>query len=331
MHHSVARPMSIAMLAVAVVTSSSACAGDSSTTAVMSVDEMRQWEEDVITFRNTASGAWPDVDVVFADYADDAVFYDPGSGDYLVEGQKSIILIHRPMAAFWPDISGKAATAFVSADAAAMLVEVANLWPPWVPEPPDPPPVEFLEVYRFENDLVTAFEVWNTIETFELTGLGCFADSGCVAELEAIANQYVAAWSSGNEEKIAALYADDAVFEDTMFGLEGEGSSAIARLADERIGPKANAKLEVLGLAAQINGPSAPTETQPDQGGIIAVAIHYRWTATIDDDEMTGEGLTTFELGTRMKSSFEPEPDGLITREEVFHDAESLITAGMAP
>jgi hypothetical protein len=123
-------------------------------------------------------------------------------------------------------------------------------------------------------------------------------------------------------------YAEDAQFNDTLFDLNVEGSEGIAALSQERFGPDGVADLEVLGLAAQINGPYVPNETRPNQGGIIAVAIHYRWTTTIGGEPIGGESLTTFELGTRTTSGFEPDPYGLITREEIFHDAESLIAAG---
>jgi hypothetical protein len=320
----------IVTLAVALAVSSSACASESSPTAVMSADEMRAWEQEANAFKDRASAAWPDVDTAFADYVEDAVFYDPGSGDDTVKGRNTITSIHRPMANYFPDMASETMATFISVDAAAFLVEIANLWPPWVYKPPDSPPVEFLEVHRFENGLATAHELWNTVETFELTGQGCFADGGCVTELETIADRYVAAWSSGDEGQIAALYAENAQFDDTMFDLDGEGSNGIAGLSQERFGPDGVADLEVLGLAAQINGPSSPTETRPNQGGIIAVAIHYLWTTSIDGEPITGESLTTFELGTRTTSGFEPDPDGLITREEVFHDAESLIAAGIA-
>jgi hypothetical protein len=327
MRRIITRHRLIVAMVVALAVSSSACAGESSPTAVMSADEMRAWEQEANAFHDKTSAAWPDVDTHFADFAEAAEFYDPGSGDYVVEGQNRIISIHRPMADFFPDMAAVAMATFISADAAAFLVEIANLWPPWVPEPPDPPPVEFLSVYRFEDGLVTAFEVWNTVATFELTGLGCFADGGCVTELEAIADQYVAAWSSGDEGQIAALYAEDAQFDDTMFDLDDEGSDGIAGLSRERFELDGVADLEILDLAAQINGPDAPTETRPNQGGIIAVAIHYRWTTSIDGEPVSGDSLTTFELGTRTTTGFEPDPDGLITREEVFHDAESLIAA----
>jgi hypothetical protein len=194
----------VATLVVALAVSFSACAGESSPTAVMSADEMREWEQEANAFFDKSSAAWPDVDTHFADFAEDAVFYDPGSGDYVVKGQSRIVSIHRPMASYFPDMAAATMATFISADAAAFLVEIANLWPPWVPKPPDPPPVEFLDVYRFDNGLVAALEVWNTVETFELTGLGCFAGGGCVTELETMADQYVAAWLSGDEGQIAA-------------------------------------------------------------------------------------------------------------------------------
>ena len=85
----------------------------------------------------------------------------------------------------------------------------------------------------------------------------------------------------------------------------------------------------MIDLYVQTNGPYAPTEQLPEQGAIIGVGIHYRCNLLVDGKPSTVEGLTTFELGTRMGKSFAPDPNGLITREEVFYDADSLLASGL--
>ncbi|MCL5736140.1 MAG: hypothetical protein M1274_11225 [Actinobacteria bacterium] len=41
--------------------------------------------------------------------------------------------------------------------------------------------------------------------------------------------------------------------------------------------------------------------------------------------------ITTLELGTRQGKSFATDPNGLITREEIFHNADSILAAGLLP
>ena len=82
-------------------------------------------------------------------------------------------------------------------------------------------------------------------------------------------------------------------------------------------------------LYVQTNGPDPPSEQLPVQGAIIAVGIHYRSNMLVDGAAKTVESLTTFELGTRQGSTFAPDPNGLITREEVFYNADSLLVSGL--
>ena len=61
---------------------------------------------------------------------------------------------------------------------------------------------------------------------------GVFAPGkGGSEQLQEIADRYLAAWSSGDKARIAALYGSDAVFSDTMLGLQAQGAAAIAGLA----------------------------------------------------------------------------------------------------
>jgi hypothetical protein len=86
----------------------------------------------------------------------------------------------------------------------------------------------------------------------------------------------------------------------------------------------------VIDLYVQTNdGIDTSTEQPPEQGAIIAVGIHYRYTLVVKGESTTGESLTTFELGTRQRSTFAIDPGGLITREEVFYDADSLVVSGL--
>ena len=63
---------------------------------------------------------------------------------------------------------------------------------------------------------------------------------------------------------------------------------------------------------------------------LLGVTIHYRATVTSDDFEQVQEAVTTLELGHRyvrnLYTHIEPDPDGLIHREVVYHDAGLLVS-----
>jgi hypothetical protein len=151
---------------------------------------------------------------------------------------------------------------------------------------------------------------------------GCFANDGCPKARD-IVDRYVSAWTSGESNRIAALHADDAVFSDSLHGIDAIGSEEISSLADERFGSDQEITLEVVAVYARTNDHHAPTEALPEQGAVIGVAIQHR-VLTHDTAEVIFESLTAFELGARHSDSFDPHPDGLITREEVFHDSATL-------
>lgn len=153
-----------------------------------------------------------------------------------------------------------------------------------------------------------------------MTGFGCFAVDKC-PELQVIVDRYLAVWSSGDEGQVAALYAEEAVFTDSLLGMGAVGPDAIAEFATQRFGPIGDITLEEMGLYAQTDGPDAPTGEQPEMGRIVGVGIHYQWNAVVDGEPAAVDSLTTFYINE----------GGLITREEVFHDPEGFLAAGLAP
>ena len=296
-------------------------------TALLTAAELAQWESDAIAFADRYYEAWSDVDLTFAEFDDDATFYDPTSEDVLVEGKRSIVAMWRPFFAFYPDIEVIRTGMFLSADAAAYPVTLHNLWPPWSPEPPDHPPMETVEVLRFEASLATGLDIWYPEGTLEMTDSGCFAGAGCTDELRALADRYIAAWSSQDQDQIAALYADDAVFIDSMFGLEAQAADAIGALAHERFGSSSDVDLAVVELSAMTKGPTT-MESPPDTGLMVGVSIHYRWTVDVAGVPTVVQSFTTVDLGAR-GTPFELHPDRLITSEVVFHHPGSLVEAGL--
>jgi hypothetical protein len=288
--------------------------------AGLSVAELQQWRGDATAVADVYWGAWPDTAIVER-LADDVAFSMPSDGDF-IEGKSAVGSMLRTFIGYYASAEPSVEAMFLSGDAAAYRIDFpSGLWPPWTAEPPDHPPFVILDVFRFRDTTITDYEVWLEDETLEMAEYGCFAIEGC-PEGQAIVDHYIAAWTSGDIDQIAAIYADDAVFTDSLFGIEAVGPEEIGGLADERFGT-GDVTFEVLNVYGQTNGYRAPTEGSPELGRVIGVGIHYRVSAG-DTGAPLLESLTTFDLGTRQRESFEPDPHGRITREQIFHDPATL-------
>ena len=315
----------------AVTTVAASTTTTTATLVPLSKAEIAQRKTNAVAFADRFYGAWPDVDASFAQFADDATFYDPTDGDFLLEGKQQIVALHRWMFSNFPGFRFNKQAVYLSGGGAAYNGVVENLWPPGLPEPADHPPLEGLDLFRFRDGLVVNWEVWSVPATLEMLSMACFAPGeGGSEQLRAIADRYLAAWSSGDKDRIAALYRDDAVFSDSMRGMQAQGAAAIGDLGDTRFGSGGPLTLEVIDLCVQTNdGLDPSTEQPPEQGAIIAVGIHYRCNLVVEGKPASVESLTTFDLGTRHEKSFDIDPNGLIAREEVFYDADSLLASGL--
>jgi len=297
----------------------------------LSVPEILAWDREAKGFVDRFHADYRDADATFAGFADDATLWDPSNDDFSAEGKADLVSSWQGFADDFPELEMRTAGIYISPDAIAARVDVFHLWP-MEPEPPKHPPIHEIRLFRFEGGLATSFELSYAVETQELLGelcvdqggkdCGCFAPpSPCGSQIRDLVDRYITAWTSGDGRPIAALYADQAGFSDGLQGIEGQGPAAIGGLADERFGT-GEVDCAPLHLYSQTNGKPG--------GELIGVGIHYRCTLGTGTDARTIESLTMLELGTRLHNAFEPDPDGLIVREEVFHDAASLIAASGA-
>ncbi len=314
-----------------ITTTTEAPTTTSETLAPMTAAQISQWNKDATAFADGFAGAFPaDVDAMLADFADDAAFWDPSDGDFLIGGKPGILTMQRDFNEYFANGEQIPKAVYVSGNAVAFPSTFKNMWPPWVPEPTDHPWGVDLEVFRFRDGQVAGWDIWFSAPTLEMYGQGVFAPGkGGPQQLQEIVDRYLAAWASGDGGRIAALYHPDASFSDTVLGLQAQGAAAIAALGEKRFGSGAPVTLEVIDLCAQTNGKYPPYEQKPKDGAIIGVGIHYHCNLVVEGKPTIVESLTTFELGTRMGKYFEPDPNGLITREEVFHDADSLLASGL--
>jgi hypothetical protein len=276
-----------------------------------------------IEFSDAYHRSWPDIDLALERFTNNAVFYDPADGDFIIEG-KAVVPMLRGVAAYMAGVEPVMEEVFVSADGASFRALYGHgYWPPWSVEPADHPPVVGLDVFHFEGDAVTGLDIWFEDGTLGMLGFGCFAANGC-PQLATIVDGYVTAWTSGDPSQIAALYDDNTAFTDSLLQIDAVGPEEISGIAEARFG-EGDVTLEVVEIYAQTNGPDVPTDTDSEIGEVIAVGLHYRISSQ-SADFTSFESLTTFEFGTRQANGFTPHPEGLITHEEVFHKSDSLAT-----
>jgi len=289
-------------------------------TAVMSAAELTRWEDTALGFANRFNANFADAEAVFSEFSDDMVIYDPGNGDTF-EGRAAAVEAWSGFARGWPNVEAQTTGVYLSVDAAAALTDVFNLV-----DMPDGGPLHEIRLYRFEDDRATVFELWYRVE-----GRGCPWVDVCRVEPADLAQRYLSAWSSGDVVRIGALYVEDAAFADSLLGIDAAGRAAIAGLGDERFGSNGDPACTLLDLYAQNYGGADPTPADPDRGQVIAVAIQFRCSLAGDPGAAT-DHITVLRLGTRQADGrFVLDPSGRILREEVFHDTDSLIAAGVAP
>jgi len=311
----------VGSLMLVVILIAAACAGDveddSAPTIAMASSELQAWETASVAFFDRSHEAYPDLDRVFAEYAADAVFYDPTFGDYFI-GPEQIVRGWAQMPGAFPDLDTDIQSAFLATDGAAIVAEWVNLW--LGEKPPELPWPAGLEVFRFRGDEIAESEIWYTIETLEGPMHSC---AGCAVDLRSLADSYVARWSSRDAGEIAALYSEDAIVLDSMFAIEADGAVEIGELAAVRYGSgdaiaRAGEPFGML-LDARLIG----ADSGAAAGDIVGVGVQFSWSAA--KGAPTVDSLALLYFGRVNDGVYEAHPANLIVEESVFHDPTSLM------
>jgi hypothetical protein len=312
---------SMFVVAIAVMTACSSTATSGMPTPALTEAEIESQARDASSFAKEHLEAWPDIDAFVADYTADYAFADPTWRDFRVgsDNVRSMLVAWESMTDYTIDVTAS----YISAKGAAFEETWPGLQPP-MQLPPDPPVASGLTVYTFNDGDVASQDLWYRVEDNIAYGIGCFAVNDCEA-LQNSVDRYLTAWTARESESISGLYSPNATFSDSILGLTASGSAAIGQLGDERFGSNEGLEVEVLDLYAWTAGTTPPSDSTPNAGQLIGVAIHYR--ATVDGTSETQEALTTLVLGHRTKTGIEADPDGLIHHEEVFHSAETLLAS----
>lgn len=318
---------SATVVTLAAVLGASACSGGGGATPTLasglSETDINQADTDMRAFGDSYFSAWPGQQAVSPQVADSATFYDPTDGD-LFSGKPAIQQLLSTIGRAYPELEYRIENVFLSIDGAVYFLEADGLWPPWVPTPPNHPPVHEIQAVRLADGLLSSTELAFPVSEMEMFPLGCFRDQRCSNQYQQLVNGYVSAWSSGDAAQIAALYRDDAVFTDSLLGLSAEGAQEIGQLGQTRFGTASDVSIEVLDEYTQTNGYGVPYSDHPFVGAIIAAAIRYRATMTVSGQPTTRESFAFLRFASWRPAGLDTDPDGRIVEERVFHDAASL-------
>jgi hypothetical protein len=143
---------------------------------------------------------------------------------------------------------------------------------------------------------------------------------------------YLATWTSGDPNRIAALYRDDATLTDGARNTRATGAAAIGSLANERFGGAApSCDVRDIYVQTDDGDPRNSDNTDPKGGTVAGIAIVYRCEVGSGAAARALDSAALLIFGTRQARSFDNDPNGLIVSEEILHDAAGLAAAGLAP
>jgi ketosteroid isomerase-like protein len=282
----------------------------------ISAAEINELAATATTFNDRQREAWPDVEAVFSVYAEDGVFYDMSFGDYWI-GPEQIAAGHSQMASFFPDLEANVESLFLATERAAYDSFWVNLW--MGEKPPEAAWPAGLEVFGFDGDQVAVSELWYAADTLEGPLHTC---GGCTVDLESLANRYIGLWSSQNKEEIAALYAEDAVIVDSLFGIKANGIDDIEQLIPVRFGPGEPVRSQDKLYGTLLSWGFMPPDSAAAAGDVTGVAFPFTWSAGEEATEV--ETLVLLYLGSIEAGTFEPHSENLIVKEEIFHNPDTL-------
>lgn len=292
-------------------------AGADTPTVALDASELDDWERTASEFFDQFYEGWPDLEARFSAFADDAVFYDPTFGDYWI-GPQEIIAGWGMMPSVFPDLEAGVKSLFLSAEGAAFDVDWIDFWPG--EKPSDVPWPAGLEVFSFDDTLVASEDLWYTAETLEGPMNSC---GGCTNEIQATADSYVTAWSSGDTDQIAALYSADATLSDSLFGVNATGPEGIAQSRGKRFG-SGEIAMTVEGVyGVALNHPLIGPGSSSSPGDITGVGVRFMWNGA--GEATTVESLALVYFGSVEDGYYQADnPGNLILREEVFHNPDTL-------
>jgi ketosteroid isomerase-like protein len=168
-----------------------------------------------------------DFDAARSFYTDDVVFTEVSMGDHFSGLDRLIDMQRNFFAYIGPNFTWRITDSFISKNDSLATTDnwgfsMGNNQ--YTKEDP------FLFVGRFQTR-ANRISSWTIYEGAEYKDSGGIVDKGQFGEANLLFSSYGTAWSSGDPSTVNDLYDDNAIREDTIFGEQQEGSTAITSFA----------------------------------------------------------------------------------------------------
>lgn len=125
---------------------------------------------------------------------------------------------------------------------------------------------------------------------------------------------YAETWSQENSAEIIGLYAEDAVYEDSLFGIQAQGLEQIEKQIDEFLARGTHQwTISIPYAENKAEWPYKEEIPFPSKGGVFNISVQGRMGKSCN--------VVAFLILT-------PDADGLIVKQEIFYLADSLIDCG---
>ena len=235
-------------------------------------------------------------------YTDDIIHFD---GKPLYVGIDRVVGMAKGMYEFFPDWQMQAGDTYISGD------ECLGTWINWgvFGFTQANPGLEFdlLETRDGKISFWRAFYDQNFLEALP---------GGTHVEGEFL-TRFANSWTAANLDELLKIYSQDVHIEDTLFGISDTGQQALAAYAKDIFEKRLGARWKLLYPFAEDEGGDAAQEGQPlsSEGGVFSI--------TVKDDSGSPCEIRVVLILT-------PDDHGSIQTQQIFYQADTLLTCGWA-
>lgn len=235
-------------------------------------------------------------------YSEAIVHFD---GRPLYEGIDMVVDMAKGMFKFFPDWQMEAGNTYISKDGCA------GTWINWgvFGFTEDDPGLEF-DTLETQDGKISFWRAYYSQNFHQAIDNKDLVDDDFLS-------QFASAWSSGSADNVVNLYAQDAGLADSLYGVSVVGTQPIKEYASEFFAKKLQAKWELVYPFAESDVEPSFKEQYPfaTQGGVFAI--------TTNDAKSNPCEIRAVVLLT-------PNEAGTIQSQQIYYDANTLLTCGWA-
>ena len=233
-----------------------------------------------------------DIDRIGKVYTEDIVHYDGGPA-YI--GIDDVLGMARTMLMYFSDWEMEAGRTYISAS------DCLGTWVNWgVMGFTEEEPGREFDLVDIQGDQISYWRLFYD-ENFGFSPINT-----------TLLENYGAAWSSGDSQEVAGLYAEDALLDDSLFGITAAGTDEIGQYAAGYFKDHPNATWELLYTFSESDDETQP-DLLPSHGGIYQV---------------TAKPVLGKACSVQVAVILTPDGDGLIASQKTMYYADDLIQCG---